>query len=92
MHGGGDWLVHSLEARNQLTAGRCRRRPVELSDVGAGDEGLAVTGNDHTFDCRIHVRRVKALVEGTAHRMTERVDRRTIDGEDDDLAATFGRA
>src|SRR5258708_21903642 len=65
------------------------RRLAEFGDVGAGDEGTAAAGQDDRLHLGIGDRALDAFEDAAPHRSTQRVQRRTVDGDDGDHVTTL---
>ena len=88
---GDDRLGAILDDVDDLGEHRHLHRLAELGDVGAGEEGLALADDHHRLDRLVAVRLLDRLDQPLAHRMAERVDRRVVRGDDEDVAVAVGR-
>ena len=63
----------------------------ELGDVGAGEEGLALAGDDHRLDAVVAFRLLDRRDQALPHRRAERVHRRVVRQDDQHVAMLAGR-
>jgi hypothetical protein len=62
----------------------------ELADVGAGEEGLAVAQDDDRLHRLVRIGFLDRPHQPFAHRMAERVHRRVVRGDDEDVTVAAG--
>ena len=66
------------------------RRLAEFGDVGAGKEGLPVAADHHRLDGVVRQRFLDRVFQSGADRLTQRVDRRIVGNDDQDIVMAFG--
>ena len=69
---------------------RHHRRLAEFGDVGAGEEGLPFAADDDRLDRVVALGLLDRRDQPLAHRRAERVDRRVVGGDDEDVAVAAG--
>lgn len=82
-------LVQRFDRVADLGQQRRLPRPPELADVGAAEKHLARPGEHHRPDRLVLARARDGVQQSLAHGVTERVDRRVVDGDDQDLARSL---
>ena len=89
---GDHWLGAILDDVDHLGKHRLLHRlgRAELADVRPGEEGLALADDHHRLDALVRVRLPDRRDQPLAHRMAERVDRRVVGGDDQDVAMALG--
>src|SRR5690554_1196609 len=65
------------------------RRLAEFLDIGAGDEGVAVTYQNDGLDLGISLGGIETVLQSGAHGDTEGVDRRIVDSDNGNGALPF---
>ena len=85
---------HGLVARfhrvERLGQARAHRGLAELGDVGPGKKRASVTADDDGLDAVVGEARLDLALEPRAHRLAERVDRRVVRHDDEDVAFAVG--
>ena len=66
------------------------RRLAELADVGAGDEAAAGAGQHDGLDAGVVLGLGELFLQADANRVAQRIDRRIVDGEDENSVTIFG--
>ena len=88
MHGGNHGLGRALQLfdhRAQVGfGGGCGR--IELANIGAARKGLAVSGQDNSFDAAFRIGADDTVHDAGAQLVPEAIDRRVIHGDDGDIA------
>jgi hypothetical protein len=83
-------LVERLDLIDQDGKRRLLHRLAEFGDVGAGEEGLARAGDDDCLDAVVALRFLDPGLQALAHGGAERVHRRIVRREDQDVALAAG--
>ena len=83
-------LVGGLDHIDQGGQGGFLHRLAELGDVGAGEEGAAIAADHHRVDSIVGNAFLDRRLDPLPHRGAERVDRRVVRNDDEDVALAVG--
>ncbi len=83
-------LFERLDPVDENRQRRIDHRLAEFGDVGAREEGLALAGDDHGLDRGVGRGLRDGGVDPLAHRAAERVHRRIVRQDDEDVAVALG--
>jgi hypothetical protein len=63
----------------------------EFADIGSGEEGLALADDDHRLHALVRIGLLNGVDQTFAHGVAERVHRRIVRCDDEDVAVVLGR-
>ena len=88
--GGNDRLVAGFDAVAHLGQAGWQRWFAKFADVRASDEGATGAHDQHSAYLRVGLRLLHGLKQTPAHLHIQGIDRRVVEGDNQDIARTLG--